>query len=240
MSNSFYSDISVGRLYQQIINQIEKQILDGDLKPGDRLPSERELGNQFGVSRTSVREAIRVLAFKGLVEVNHGRGTFVAAKTSAAVRDSLDLLVQVETSESFKNLIDIREILEPEIAAIAAERATEENINTLRESILVMDQSLDDSKKYIEADLDFHLAIAEANQNPLMLILLDLLIVQLREQRFWAASVDGSLDRSQEHHKRVFMAIEEKNPDAARAAMKGHMNQIRNDIQSALASGSKG
>ncbi|MDH5606390.1 MAG: GntR family transcriptional regulator, partial [Anaerolineae bacterium] len=55
MSNSFYSDISVGRLYQQIINQIEKQILDGDLKPGDRLPSERELGNQFGVSRTSVR-----------------------------------------------------------------------------------------------------------------------------------------------------------------------------------------
>lgn len=234
MTKKNYSEIRVGRLYQQIVEQIESRILNGELMPGDRLPSERELGKQFGVSRTSIREAIRVLTLKGLVEVSHGRGTYVIDQTSIAVRDSLNLMVQVGKKESFQNLIEVREILEPAIASIAASRATEENIKSMREVITAMDKSLHDVEKYIEADLDFHLALAEANQNPLVLILLDLLIVQLRKQRFWASSVEGSLNRSQTYHKHVLAAVEEKNPEAARNAMRDHMRQIREDIQTAL------
>lgn len=240
MTKHDYSEVSVGRLYEKIVEQIETRILDGDLKPGDRLPSERELGKQFGVSRTSIREAIRVLTLRGLVAVNHGRGTFVTDETSKAVRYSLNLLVQVGDKESFQNLIEIREILEPVIASFAASRATEENLTVMREAIVIMDDSVEDPTGYIEADLDFHLALAEASQNPLILILLDLLIVQLREQRFWAASVDTSLKRSQVHHRRVLTAVEEKNPEAARIAMQGHMNQIRKDIRTALKTKAKG
>lgn len=237
MANNFYSEISDGRLYQKVVSHIEKQILDGDLKVGDKLPSEQKLGKQFGVSRTSIREAIRMLVFKGLVEINLGRGTFVTTKTSLVVRDSLSLLIQIEKKESFRNLIEIREILEPEIASIAAVRATEEDITALREAIMLMDESLGDSQKYIEADLDFHLALAEANQNPLMLILLDLLIGQLREQRFWAASVDDSMVRSQIHHKNVLAAVENRIPDAARDAMLSHLKQVHQDIQIAVSLG---
>ena len=147
------------------------------------------------------------------------------------------VVVQVGKGQSFRNLIELREILEPAIASIAASRATEENIAVMEEALSIMDQSLDDVEKYIEADLDFHLALAEANQNPLLLILLDLLIVQLRGQRFWASSVDGSLQRSQNHHQHVLSAIQERNPEAARNAMRDHMRQIREDIQTALSVG---
>lgn len=237
MPNNDYSDISSGKLYEQIVQQIELRILNKELKAGDKLPSERELGKQFGVSRVSVREAIRVLTLKGLVEVVHGRGTFVTDQTSEALRHSLNLMVKVGKQESFNNLIEIREFLEPEIASFAASRAKEENISAMREAISRMDETMDDPREYIEADLDFHLALAEATQNPLILILIDILIVQLREQRFWASTIEDSIAKSQVYHKQVFAAVEEKNPEAARKSMQAHMKQIREDIQTALKTG---
>lgn len=234
MTSKDYPEISVGRLFEKIVEHIEKRILDGELKPGDRLPAERELGQQFGVSRTSVREAIRVLALKGLIEVNHGRGTFVTDQTTRAARHSLNLLVQFESKENPIYLIEVREILEPAIAALAAQRATTEQIAAMRESIAAMDSAITNPDAYIEADLDFHLALADASQNPIILILLDLLIGQLRAQRFLAASVDGSLGRSQAHHKNVFTAVERRDAAGAREAMQDHMKQIRTDIRTAV------
>lgn len=229
-----YEEVHVGRLYEQIVEQIEKRIVDGELKAGDKLPAERELGKQFGVSRTSVREAMKALALNGLIEVMPGRGTFVTDQTSRALRHSLNLLVKVGKREANKNLIELREILEPEIAATAASRSTPENVAAMREAVDTMEQSMDDISTYIEADLDFHLALADSIQNPLILMLLDLLIVQLREQRFRSASIEGALKRGQPHHKAILGAIEKGDAESARRYMIAHMAQVRNDIEAAL------
>src|SRR3972149_1865947 len=121
-----YLPIQSERLYERIVSQIEQRIEAGDLKVGDQLPAERELADQFTVSRTAVREAIKALREKGLVEIRLGRGTFVTNGAAGAARHSLGLLLKDENG--FSSLVEVREILEPEIAGLAATRVTEENI----------------------------------------------------------------------------------------------------------------
>ena len=229
-----YEEVHIGRLYEKIVEQIESRILDGDLKSGERLPSERELGKQFGVSRTSIREAIRVLNLKGLVKVNHGRGTFVAEKIPSAMRQSVDQMVNIAREEGSGNLIELREILEPEIAALAAGRASEEHMTALREATATMEETMGDPEAadaYIEADLDFHLSLAEGAGNPLFLVLIDLLVVQLRKQRIRAASTEGGLYRGQHFHRQILQAVEKRDAGSARDLMLAHIKQIREDIE---------
>src|ERR1700729_2145963 len=163
-----YKVVRTSRLYEQIVQQIEDSILKGTLKAGDQLPSERELALKFGVSRTAVREAVKALHEKGLVEAYSGRGTFITDGTTEAVRQSINLMAKIGQPEGSTHLAEVRAILEPEIAALAAERAEESDRATLREAVAVMDRSLKDADAYIEADLDFHLALAGAAANPLI------------------------------------------------------------------------
>src|SRR5205807_3100670 len=112
-----YKAVQTSRLYEQIVQQIEESILQGALKPGDQLPAERELAEQFGVSRTAVREAIKALSEKGLVEAYSGRGTFITNGTSQAIRQSLDLMMKLGRLAGANYLAEVRSILEPDIAA---------------------------------------------------------------------------------------------------------------------------
>ena len=226
-----YTPIQSERLYEQIAEQVEQRILTGDLKVGDRLPPERELAEQFGVSRTAVREAVKALRQKGLVEVQPGRGTFITNGTSRAVRHSLDLLMKIGGTEGFSDLVEVREIIEPEIAALAADRATEEHIAALREAVVTMDGALEDPDRFIEADLDFHLACADATHNALILALIDSIVDLLREQRARIFRVAGGPQRGQFHHKRILDTIVRHDPGAARDAMRAHLRQVREDSQ---------
>src|ERR1700734_1963937 len=115
-----YRAVRTSRLYEQIVQQVEDSILKGQLKPGDQLPAERDLAHRFGVSRTAVREAVKTLREKGLVEAYSGRGTFITDGTSQAVRQSLDLMVKIGQPEGSQYLAELRAILEPEIVALAA------------------------------------------------------------------------------------------------------------------------
>ncbi len=224
-----YKTIKTSRLYEQIVQQIEASILDGTLKPGDQMPPERELAEQFGVSRTAVREAIKALREKGLLEAYSGRGTFVTDGTSQAVRQSFDLMVKVGQGDGLQYLEEIREMLEPEIAALAAQRVEEQHLATMREAVATMDGSLRDPDAYIEADLDFHLSLAEAVGNPLILSLIDSIVGLLREQRLQVFNVEGGPERGEFHHKRILAAVEARDPERARAAMRAHLAQIRAD-----------
>lgn len=238
-----YQPIQAGRLYEKIVEQIEQQILDGHLTAGDQLPPERDLAERFGVSRTAVREAVRTLTQKGLVEVLPGRGTFVADDVSRALRHSLDLMVKIGRMASPGSLVELREILEPEIAAMAATRASEEHIATMRAAVEAMDVALqgmlvepigsvkhtEAADAYIEADLDFHLALAEATYNPLIPTLIDSIVDLLRDQRKRLASVEGGGERGQYHHRIILQTVAERDPDAARETMKAHLRQIRAD-----------
>lgn len=232
-----YKVVRTSRLYEQIVQQIEETILKGDLKAGDQLPAERDLAEQFGVSRTAVREAVKALREKGLVEAYTGRGTFVTNGTSHAIRQSLDLMVRIGQPEGATYLAEVREILEPEIAALAALRAEEQHLGIMREAVRVMDESLHDAERFIEADLDFHLALAEAAANPIILSLIDSIVGLLREQRLRTFQSANGPQRGQHCHRRILEAVETRNAEGARIEMRAHLQQVRED--SRLLSGSE-
>jgi GntR family transcriptional repressor for pyruvate dehydrogenase complex len=228
-----YKLVRTSRLYEQIVQQVEESIQKGNLKTGDKLPAERDLAEQFGVSRTAVREAVKALREKGLVEAFPGRGTFIMESTSHTMRLSLDRMLKTSPGEGSKYLAEVREIIEPEIAAMAATRAEADDLATMRESVTVMDDAKKEPEAYIEADLDFHLALAEAAGNPIILSLIDSIVGLLREQRMGIFQVDGGPERGQYHHKKILEAVEHRDPAGAREAMKAHMRQVREDSRRA-------
>jgi GntR family transcriptional repressor for pyruvate dehydrogenase complex len=224
-----YKTVQTSRLYEQIVQQIEESITSGELKEGDQLPAERELAQQFGVSRTAVREAVKTLREKGLVEAYPGRGTFITNGTARSIQQTLDRMIRSGQAEGTAHLTEVREILEPEIAALAAQRVDEEMLSAMREAIAVMDAARKDSEAFIEGDLDFHLALAEAAANPLILSLIDSIVGLLREQRTRTYFVEGGPERGQYHHRRILEAIEHRDAVGAREAMRAHLLQVRED-----------
>jgi GntR family transcriptional repressor for pyruvate dehydrogenase complex len=232
-----YQQISSERLYEQIVNQIEQRILKGDLHVGDQLPAERELCEQFGVSRTAVREAVKALRQKGLLETYPGRGTFITNGTSKAMRHSLNLVVKLGAPNRSGDLVQVREMLEPQIAALAATHATDEQLNAMTEAVAVMDAALNDADAFIEGDLDFHLALAEATQNDIIPLLIDSIVDLLREQRKRIFLTPGGPQRGQVHHKRILEAVMHHDPEASREAMRAHLQQVREDSEASIALG---
>lgn len=228
-----YQAVRAARLYEQIVEQIEESIREGRLKSGDQLPAERELALQFGVSRTAVREAMKTLCEKGLVEAYSGRGTFVTSGKSRSAKHSLNWLAHSGELLDARCVTELREILEPEFTALAATRIEDQQLAMMREAVDVMDRSMQDPDAYIEADLDFHLALAEAAGNPLILSLLDSIVGVLREERLGVFKVPGGPERGQVHHKLILKAIERRNAAGARRAMIAHMQQIHEDTAKA-------
>jgi GntR family transcriptional repressor for pyruvate dehydrogenase complex len=148
------------------------------------------------------------------------------------MRQSLDLMIRINPQEGSANLAELRLVLEPEIAGLAATRIEEQLLITMREAVAVMSRNLNDPEAYVEADLDFHLALAEAAGNPLILSLLDSIVGLLREQRSRIFNVEGGPDRGQYHHKRILRAVEQGDPELAREAMRAHLKQVIADSSS--------
>ncbi|HEX4546238.1 MAG TPA: FCD domain-containing protein, partial [Candidatus Acidoferrum sp.] len=148
-------------------------------------------------------------------------------------RLSLDRMMKTSQGEGLTYLAEVREIMEPEIAAMAAARADNDALATMRESVAIMDQAKKDPEAFIEADLDFHLAMAEAAANPIILSLIDSIVGLLREQRMGIFQVEGGPERGQYHHKKIMEAVEHRDSAGAREAMKAHLRQVREDSQKA-------
>src|SRR5882724_1282856 len=136
-----YKRVQSVRIFEQIAEQIEQRILSGELRQGDRLPTERDLAEQFQASRTAVREAMKILAQRGLIEMRPGRGTIVIDGAHQALQNSIGLVLKLNLREvgGSENLVEVREILETQIAALATTRATEQDIEAMREAIVLMD-----------------------------------------------------------------------------------------------------
>lgn len=229
-----YNPIERTRVFEQIVAQIERRILSGELRHGDYLGSERELAEQFGASRTAVREALKTLAQRGLVDMRPGRGTMVIDDTSRAVWHSLRLMMHIGSQHTPAHLTEVREILEPEIAALAAERAGDGHIAALRAAIETMERALDDADAYIAADNEFHRTLARGSGNPLILALMDSIVDLLSDQRKMVFAVQGGPERGQVHHRLIFDAILARDPGAARERMRAHMDQVRDDTGQAV------
>jgi GntR family transcriptional repressor for pyruvate dehydrogenase complex len=150
------------------------------------------------------------------------------------MRQSFDLMIRINQQEGSAHLAELRQVLEPEIAALAAPRIEEQLLATMRESVATMERNLHNPEAYVEADLDFHLALAEAVGNPLILSLLDSIVGLLREQRSRIFNVDGGPERGQFHHKKILAAIEKRDSGKAREAMRAHLKQVLADSSSAV------
>lgn len=228
-----YTPIQSVRVFEQVAEQIEKRILKGELRSGDRLPTERDLAEQFHVSRTAVREAMKILAQKGLVDMRPGRGTIVIDGANEAMQDSIGLVMKLRLGEvgGSDNLVEVRGILEPEIAALAAVRATEKEMAAMREAVQAMDDNLNNADAYIAADNRFHEALAQATQNTLIIIFIKSIVNLLSEQRKQVFQVEGGPQRGQVHHKRILDHVIRREPEEARAAMHSHLQQVREDVR---------
>jgi GntR family transcriptional repressor for pyruvate dehydrogenase complex len=222
------------KLYEQVVERIRQQILAGDLTSGDQLPNERSLGERYGVSRTVIREAMKTLIQNGLVEVRRGQGTFVVDGTANALKQSLRLMMGFASEKSLGEMVEVRELLEPEIAARAATRRTEADLEVLRAAVNDMDAALDDAKTFIEADNRFHVALAVATQNHFVPRLLDSVVDLLQELRGHIFQVGGGPTRGQRHHRTLLAAVEAGDPQAARTAMLAHLAQVREDSRLAV------
>lgn len=229
-----YNPIQSVKAFELVAEQIEKRILDGELRSGDRLPTEREMAEQFRVSRTAVREAMKILSQKGLVDMRPGRGTIVIDGANEAMQHSIGLVMKLKLGEvgGSDNLVEVRGILETEIAALAAARATEKEIAAMQEAVDEMDDSLEDADAFIAADNRFHEALAQATQNTLILILVRSIVNPLSEQRKQIFNVEGGPQRGQIHHRRILESVIQRDPEAARAAMHSHLRQVREDVRS--------
>ncbi len=232
MQENMYTPIQSNKVFEQIAQQIEKRILSGELQSGDRLPSERELSQQFHASQTAVREAMKTLEQRGLVDMRPGRGTIIIDGTSKAMRHSMGLMMKVGQAGNSVSLVELREIIEPEIAALAAARATSEQIARMREAVEVMDAHIYEVDAYIAADNEFHRALATGTQNILILTLIDSIVDLLSEQRKLIFTTKGAPERGQVHHKRILECVINHDSEAAREAMRDHLHQVREDVKS--------
>lgn len=235
VSNDIFRTIKLdeGSLSVQAAQQIRELIHTGELKRGERLPSERELSERLGVSRTVVREAIKMLRASGYVKVRMGVGSFVTEDPINILEDQLSYSKDPE-SKKIADLHQVREVLEPAVAALAAQNATAEDIRKMEAAVQEMEQNLSNGYRYIEADKLFHIALAEATKNSIFTILLNSIVDLLQEARRLAISTPGSGERSSRYHRRILEAVKNREAEEAFNAMSEHMQQTERDTNATL------
>lgn len=225
---SLYQPVTRGHLTEQVSSQIQELILSGELLPGDKLPSQRDLAASLGVSPVVVREAIKVLEERGLLEARVGSGTYVSELTHQSIADTLSLLLR-QGKMSFDHLHEVRQTLEIEIAGLAAARAQPEDIAKLAEAIQHMDLGLDNPDQYIDADFEFHLALARSTQNPLFPLLTFTLLDVLQRSRELIFQVPGAPGRGQTYHRAILDRVRCGDVAGAQTAMQEHLHQVASD-----------
>lgn len=224
-----------GSLTQQAAQHIRDLLINGNLHPGDRLPSERDLGELLGVSRTVVREAIKLLTAEGVLRVQVGVGSFIAEPVLNVLEGPMQYM-GTSFTRKIDDLYQVREILEPAIAALAAQSATPEQITRLEQVMKEMEQNKHNGIRYIEADAVFHAVIAEATQNSVIVLLAHSIVNNLQEARRLAISSPGSEERASAYHLRIYDAIKNGDSDAAFKVMQEHMRQSKQEIDATLKS----
>lgn len=231
--------LSSKSLYVQLAERIEAKIINGEFIIGDRLPTEFEMAAQYGVSRTVVREAMKALKEKGWIETRVGRGTFIVDNATRGVGTSFDVIVRKNPDQGFGHLIEVCEMLEPEIAALAALRASDAQIEAMRAAVNQMDSGLSpegNMDDFLKGDVLFHKLIAESCANPLILSIISPILALMREQQeFHVYRVKGGSRRSQIYHRSMFEALENRDPEKARKFMLEHIRQVREDVQASAA-----
>jgi GntR family transcriptional repressor for pyruvate dehydrogenase complex len=216
--------IRKNKIYEEVAEQIDRLILR-KLRPGDKLPSERELAEMLRVSRGSVRDAIRGFELRGLVEPRQGVGTiFCEAPPESLSNPFANALTRRRAMVG--ELLDFRKMLEPPLAARAAMHASVEEISELEEILHRQQEKLKQGQAAVAEDAEFHYNIALASGNSVVLKVLDILMDLLRDTRERSLQVDGRPQKSVAGHRRILAAIKRHDAEAAKAAMRRHIEDV--------------
>lgn len=234
-----FNSIPNTKVYEQVIKQIQQNILDGDLKNGDKLPSERELSEVMNISRTSIREALRVLEAMGVVESIHGEGNFICTNPERSLLQPLSMIFKLNNGKS-QDIFELRKVLEIEISRLAANRATNTDCRELLSIVDQMESETSNKNRnevLVKLDKEFHNKLAAMSKNYLIeylfntsSMLFEKFIEDARCEIIKKYSADKLLLCQ---HKEICYAIINKNGELSIKAMENHMNyveKILNDI----------
>jgi len=222
------------KIYQLVLQQLRRLLTEGALKPGDRLPPERELCSLLKVSRTSTREALRALEYQGLLEVRPRGGTFIRQTELQELIDALDGLINFNSAASTLEMLEVRRILESECAAIASQKRTPHDLAGMEEGLEAMALHENDEEQGLEADLHFHYYVAKASGNSILVGLMNTLSSRMKETiratRRSRFSKPGRFQDTLEEHRSIYQAIKDGNPELSRKLMTEHITNVRDEI----------
>lgn len=222
------------KVYEQLAERLVAEISERRLRPGDVLPTERELTQSYGVGRSSVREALRMLESRGLIEPREN-GAFVVAEYANPLNTSLHLLLAMDEAD-LRELFEMRKVLEVESAGLAATRRTDEDLAKMAWAIEEMVGGLSSEGRYIAADLQFHLTIATATRNRVGLRMMQAIRGLLQQALGSIYHIPGSPQRSIAQHRLILEAIATGDAEAARERMGEHLARVEGEIQTFLVS----
>lgn len=217
------------RIHEEVVSQIYQMIRDGQFKTGDQLPAERELAETFKISRTSVREALRALESQGLIISRTGTGNFIADLPIESLVAPLARFL-VEEKSALADIFELRKLIEPQIASLAAERATGREIARMKKLLDKQREQVDAGATGVDADTEFHFAIGQATQNHAVEKLVSGLLDILSHSREESLQTAGRRQASIESHLAIVAAIEKHDQAQAREAMRDHIEQVERSV----------
>jgi len=225
------------KLYEEIVSRISEAITEGRLRPGDQLPSERELRERFQVGRTSIREALFALQRMGLVAIANGERARVTQPTPDMLVGDLAGAAKIllNQPDGIRHFQQARSLFEIGLARFAAEHATEENIQGLRLALQANRLAVGNGKLFDRSDVAFHFEIAKIAVNPIFTALHSAMAAWLIEQRTTSGKAPGSNKAAVKAHERILRAIEARDPQAAEEAMKSHLDEVQQNYWKAVA-----
>jgi len=224
-----FQPVARQRLYQGVVEQLMEYIRSGAIKPGEKFPSERELELQFGVSRGILREAFRVLEARGIIESRPGGGRFLLQPNLTNLLDQ-EGNFRIMEKALLLDVLEVRQVIEIKMARLAAERATEEDLNYLEEVLETFFSSQFHSSEKEDRDLDFHLAIARAAHNTILQELVRFQMNLLKEHRQQALLDPARWEELCLEHREILNSIKARDPDGAARIMEKHLEHLREAI----------
>src|SRR5499427_2113140 len=209
---------------EQVVAHVRGLIERGALRPGDRLPAERDLALQIGVSRPTVRAGLRALAAMGVIQSRHGSGTYIPEGPPTLGSEPLSFLAALH-GFTREEMYEARRIMEVGAAGLAAERATAEQLAALAEEVASLFATMEDPQRFLVHDINFHRALASASGNPIVASIVEMVSALYYERRRQTAAhaSDRDLRDAAEMHRRIYQAVRSKDADGARKAMHEHL-----------------
>jgi GntR family transcriptional repressor for pyruvate dehydrogenase complex len=222
-------------LTDEAIERIKEMIVSGELRPGGRLPKEADLAERLGLSRNSLREAVKALSLIRVLDVRQGDGTYVTSLQPEVLLDTVGFIIDFHRDDSVLYLLEVRRILEAEATAMAARKMTDEELAELGKVLDGM-EAASDLNELIEGDLEFHRRIAHGSANPVLASLIESLSAPTLRARVWRGlTQEGAADRTREQHRAIHSALVTREADVARAWAAVHVAGVEEWLRKALA-----